>query len=511
VAVDAPTSLTTSAAAGDAASAPKKVRTVRRLRNNAGVNAAAAKRKARDAAPPEIAPVSQERIDKELVGALKFKKMAAKIAADFEADDAMEALGMGMGSAQQTQRVRNKLMGVDADGEVAAGEPSLVPRSMLEEVAQARRSQNQEKEAKTREEAEGEEQGEKPKTKKSTHGGGGEEGSNGEDTGVSEGEHAEVEAAAAIRSAAVMVRSDPNETPGQRLKRLFCEKRERGLTRVREKFANKEMFDQLAGPSLGALVGDDGGGVDQSQRIFGEAANASQANKAMLAEDVEEDGEGGVRANGGGAGLLQGGGNGLSPNNSIDPFKLIPGEFVVHRKYGIGKFLGIRSIAEDAPLGADGQPSGPAPRVGYLFIQYADNQAKIKPEKASEQLYRYASPGAIKAGVKPPKLSRIQDRKGWQQREANTKKHIRQLVVNQMCVYLQRLQCVREPYMPPPDEVYQRFNELFPFKLTPDQAMAVSDCYEDLSQRDTPMDRIVVGDVGFGKTEVGGFPRPPHP
>jgi hypothetical protein len=76
--------------------------------------------------------------------------------------------------------------------------------------------------------------------------------------------------------------------------------------------------------------------------------------------------------------------------------------------------LGIKSIAMEPPIGEDGLPSGPAPRVGFLFIQYADTQAKIKPEKARAQLYRYASPGAIKAGVKAPKLSRIQDRKGWQ-------------------------------------------------------------------------------------------------
>ena len=65
------------------------------------------------------------------------------------------------------------------------------------------------------------------------------------------------------------------------------------------------------------------------------------------------------------------------------------------------------------------------------------------------------------------------------------------------CSATQRLQCVRQPYALPPDEVYERFNALFPYALTPDQAMAVNDCYEDLSQRDTPMDRIVVGDVGF--------------
>ena len=61
----------------------------------------------------------------------------------------------------------------------------------------------------------------------------------------------------------------------------------------------------------------------------------------------------------------------MSPNNSIDPFKLIPGEYVVHRKFGIGKFLGIRSIAVDAaPVNATtGETVGPAPKIGFLFIE----------------------------------------------------------------------------------------------------------------------------------------------
>ena len=86
-------------------------------------------------------------------------------------------------------------------------------------------------------------------------------------------------------------------------------------------------------------------------------------------------------------------------------------------------------------------------------------------------------------------------------REHYARKHISHLVMGEMSIYLQRLQSVRNPYCPPSEDIYQRFNELF-HDLTPDQALAVQDCYEDLTERDTPMDRIIVGDVGFGKTEV---------
>ena len=436
------------------AAKPKaKKRTVRRLKNNVAVAEATAERARLDETPDEP-EVSEKRKVEETLAAAKFKKLAAKIAADA----AGEELAAGVG-------------GVDAASSPfsppkAAPEAALVPRqlSVLEQVAETRNAV-----------AVAERDGD------------------GDGDGDGSAPAARVRGA---KAAEKLKHVPADETPGERLKRLFREKRERGLARVRDKFENQEMFDQLAGTSakgsaLGGYESEEereslANRLEKGQAIFGEAAAASEQNKAVE------------------SGFLTGGGNGLSPNNSIDPFKLIPGEYVVHRKFGIGKFLGIRSIAVDAaPVNAaTGETVGPAPKVGFLFIEYADAQAKIRPEKAAAQLYRFASPGALKSGVKPPKLSRIQDRKGWAAKEQNTKKHIRQLVVNQMCVYLQRLQCVREPYQPPSPEVYKRFGELFPFKLTPDQAMAVDDCYEDLTTRDTPMDRIVVGDVGFGKTEV---------
>ena len=101
-------------------------------------------------------------------------------------------------------------------------------------------------------------------------------------------------------------------------------------------------------------------------------------------------------------------------NNSIDPFKLVAGEYVVHRKYGIGKFLGMRSINHED--GETGRNEGI--RKVFLFIQFADDTAKIEPKKASMQLYRYASPGAQ---VKPPRLSKLYDKLGsWEAKEAQT-------------------------------------------------------------------------------------------
>ncbi len=110
-------------------------------------------------------------------------------------------------------------------------------------------------------------------------------------------------------------------------------------------------------------------------------------------------------------------------------------------------------------------------RKVFFFIQLADDTTKIDPKKASMHLYRSAGPGAQ---VKPPRLSKLYDKLGsWEAKEAQMQKQIRDLVVHQMCVYLQLLQCVRAPYrISKPDEE-AKFAEGFRFELTPDQKIAI--------------------------------------
>jgi len=286
------------------------------------------------------------------------------------------------------------------------------------------------------------------------------------------------------------------EKASDRLRRLFTERRQRGMRAVKRSFNEGEDAAKLdAVTTMTASI------VDVEKTRLG-ASSSSSEDEEGLAEMMREldvrdalDGIGyALEVNNR---VLEGyndSTHGLA-NNSIDPFKLVIGEYVVHRKYGIGKFLGMRSINhEDEETGRN-----EGTRKVFLFIQFADDTAKIEPKKASMQLYRYASPGAQ---VKPPRLSKLYDKLGsWEAKEAQMQKQIRDLVVHQMCVYLQRLQCVRAPYrISKPDEE-AKFAEGFRFELTPDQKMAIEDINEDMT-RDTPMDRIIVGDVGFGKTEV---------
>ena len=92
----------------------------------------------------------------------------------------------------------------------------------------------------------------------------------------------------------------------------------------------------------------------------------------------------------------------------------------MHRKFGIGKFLGIRSIAVEAPTDEDGKPVGPKPRVGYLFIEYADTTAKIKPRRRGRSC-RFASPGAIQAGVDVAQAFANSGSQGVEAKEESTK------------------------------------------------------------------------------------------
>jgi transcription-repair coupling factor len=282
------------------------------------------------------------------------------------------------------------------------------------------------------------------------------------------------------------------EKPSERLRRLFAERRERGIKAVKRAFNNNDDISKVGAlATLGSSI------IDIEKTALATTTNYTQGFSASDKEDLIEQKlseidftlEQNNRASEGYT-LSTGG-----ANNSIDPLKLIPGEYVVHRKYGIGKYIGKRVIfVEDV----EGGRANGIQKI-FLFIKFADDTARIDPEKAARQLYRYASPGAE---IKPPKLSKLFDKGGsWGLKEARMQKQIQALVVHQMCVYLQRLQCVREPYKIVTAEEEAKFAELFAFNLTPDQVTAIEDVNDDMT-RDTPMDRIVVGDVGFGKTEV---------
>ncbi|KAJ8566864.1 hypothetical protein K7X08_019072 [Anisodus acutangulus] len=171
----------------------------------------------------------------------------------------------------------------------------------------------------------------------------------------------------------------------------------------------------------------------------------------------------------------------------VDPYTLRSGDYVVHRKVGIGRFVGIKF---DVPKDSE-EP------IEYVFIEYADGMAKLPVKQASRLLYRYNLPNETK---RPRTLSKLSDTSAWERRRMKGKVAVQKMVVDLMELYLHRLKQKRPPY--PKTSAMAEFASQFPFEPTPDQKQAFLDVERDLTERENPMDRLICGDVGFGKTEV---------
>lgn len=180
-------------------------------------------------------------------------------------------------------------------------------------------------------------------------------------------------------------------------------------------------------------------------------------------------------------------GKGEGFSYKVDPYTLRSGDYVVHKKVGIGRFVGIKF---DVPRDST-QP------IEYVFIEYADGMAKLPVNQAARMLYRYNLPNETK---KPRTLSKLNDTSAWQRRRIKGKIAIQKMVVDLMELYLHRLKQRRPPYPKCPSMV--EFAVQFPYEPTPDQKQAFLDVEKDLTEKETPMDRLICGDVGFGKTEV---------
>ncbi|GJR17368.1 transcription-repair-coupling factor [Tanacetum coccineum] len=144
-------------------------------------------------------------------------------------------------------------------------------------------------------------------------------------------------------------------------------------------------------------------------------------------------------------------------------------------------------------------PEGSSVPIDYVYIQYADGVAKLPVKQASKFLYRYNLPNESSA---PRGLGRLKDTSVWEKRKVKGKVAIQKYGLLNLLdgVYLNRLRLRRPPY--PKNPAMAEFAAQFPYKPTPDQLQAFIDVDKDLTERETPMDRLICGDVGFGKTEV---------
>jgi transcription-repair coupling factor (superfamily II helicase) len=157
------------------------------------------------------------------------------------------------------------------------------------------------------------------------------------------------------------------------------------------------------------------------------------------------------------------------------------GDLVVHADHGIGRFKGLQTITV---LGAPHD---------CLELEYAGGDKLFLPVENIELLSRY---GADEVGAQLDKLGGV----AWQSRKARLKKRLREIASELIKIAALR-QLKEAPAMAAPEGTYDEFVARFPYEETEDQDTAIGAVAGDLNAG-RPMDRLICGDVGFGKTEV---------
>ncbi|MBD2346250.1 transcription-repair coupling factor [Anabaena subtropica] len=168
-------------------------------------------------------------------------------------------------------------------------------------------------------------------------------------------------------------------------------------------------------------------------------------------------------------------------SKQVDPNKLRPGDYVVHRSHGIGKFVKLESLTINEET------------RDYIVVQYADGLLRVAADQVGS-LSRFRS-----TGDKAPELHKMTG-KAWENTKNRVRKAIKKLAVDLLKLYAARSQ--QQGFAYPQDMPWQEeMEDSFPYQATTDQLKAVQDVKRDM-ESDRPMDRLVCGDVGFGKTEV---------
>lgn len=170
-------------------------------------------------------------------------------------------------------------------------------------------------------------------------------------------------------------------------------------------------------------------------------------------------------------------------SEAIDTFvELNPGDYVVHVNYGIGIFLGIERVR------AVGHERD------YIKLEYADKDFLFVPIEQVNLVQRY-----IGNDGDSPRLDRIGS-KAWEERKAKVKKAVEEMAGRLIELYSRRKASAGYPF--PKDSEWQTaFEAAFPYEDTPDQITVTEEIKRDM-EKPLPMDRLICGDVGYGKTEI---------
>jgi transcription-repair coupling factor (superfamily II helicase) len=161
---------------------------------------------------------------------------------------------------------------------------------------------------------------------------------------------------------------------------------------------------------------------------------------------------------------------------------LKPGDFVVHVDHGIGQFEGLRQVIVE---GATGE---------FMLLKYAGDAKLYVPLARLDLIQKYQSLGGVEPAL---------DRLGatlWEARKTRVRKSVHDMADQLLALYAERKTAPGHAF--PKDSAWQReFEDAFEFEETTDQARAIDDVKRDM-ESPLPMDRLLCGDVGYGKTEV---------
>jgi len=159
------------------------------------------------------------------------------------------------------------------------------------------------------------------------------------------------------------------------------------------------------------------------------------------------------------------------------------GDLLVHRDYGVGRFGGLHRMS----------PGGSGVENDYLLLEYAEGARLYLPVDRLSVVQKFKADGPA------PTLDRLGST-AWTTSREKARKAVEKVAADLMQMYAWRKVAKGFSYSPV-GEMYREFEATFGFEETPDQARAIVEVFEDMD-KPVPMDRLICGDVGFGKTEV---------
>ena len=174
-------------------------------------------------------------------------------------------------------------------------------------------------------------------------------------------------------------------------------------------------------------------------------------------------------------------------SGGVDSLALKLGDYVVHLEHGVGIYRGIETIFV-------GQST-----IEVAVVEYEGGDRLNVPLYRIDQLERYRSADDVNDAAPPPRLHRLGGKR-WAQQRDRTRVAIQEMTLELLDLYARRKVASRPPHVP--DTAWQRqLESSFLFEDTPDQRKATTDVKTDMEST-RPMDRLLVGDVGYGKTEI---------